>query len=83
MIHIFGTDDVFKQIPSQLACLRVAEERNRVIDRIDHIVLTTRDTDNDNDIDDDDLVGAAIYLASDASRFMTSRSVFVDGGMLR
>jgi NAD(P)-dependent dehydrogenase (short-subunit alcohol dehydrogenase family) len=31
----------------------------------------------------DDLVGAAIYLASDASRFMTSRSVFVDGGMLR
>jgi NAD(P)-dependent dehydrogenase (short-subunit alcohol dehydrogenase family) len=31
----------------------------------------------------DDLVGAAIYLASDASKFMTSRSVFVDGGMLR
>ena len=31
----------------------------------------------------DDLVGAAIYLASDASGFMTSRSVFVDGGMLR
>jgi len=31
----------------------------------------------------EDLVGAAIYLASDASKFMTSRSVFVDGGMLR
>jgi NAD(P)-dependent dehydrogenase (short-subunit alcohol dehydrogenase family) len=31
----------------------------------------------------DDLVGAAIFLASDASKFMTSRSVFIDGGMLR
>ena len=31
----------------------------------------------------DDLVGAAIYLASDASRFMTARAMYVDGGMLR
>jgi NAD(P)-dependent dehydrogenase (short-subunit alcohol dehydrogenase family) len=31
----------------------------------------------------DDLVGAAVFLASGASRFTTGRSLFVDGGMLR
>ncbi len=30
----------------------------------------------------EDLVGAAVFLAGDASRFMTGRSLFVDGGML-
>jgi len=30
-----------------------------------------------------DLVGGCLFLASDASRFMTGRSLFVDGGMLR
>jgi len=29
-----------------------------------------------------DLVGAAVFLASDASAFMTGRAVFIDGGML-
>ncbi len=31
----------------------------------------------------DDLVGAAVFLAGDASAFMSGRPVFVDGGMLR
>lgn len=31
----------------------------------------------------DDLVGAAVFLASEASAFMSGRPVFVDGGMLR
>jgi NAD(P)-dependent dehydrogenase (short-subunit alcohol dehydrogenase family) len=30
----------------------------------------------------EDLVGTAIYLASDASSFMTGRSVYVDGGLM-
>jgi NAD(P)-dependent dehydrogenase (short-subunit alcohol dehydrogenase family) len=30
-----------------------------------------------------DLVGAVVFLASDASAFMTGRSVFLDGGMLQ
>ena len=31
----------------------------------------------------EDLVGAAIYLASDASSFVTGQTIFVDGGSLR
>ncbi|MCB0997047.1 MAG: SDR family oxidoreductase, partial [Acidimicrobiales bacterium] len=31
----------------------------------------------------DDVVGAAIYLAGDASSFVTGRAMFVDGGLLR
>ncbi len=30
----------------------------------------------------EDLVGAVLFLASDASAFMTGRSLFLDGGML-
>jgi gluconate 5-dehydrogenase len=29
-----------------------------------------------------DLVGAAVFLASDASAFMTGRALYMDGGML-
>jgi NAD(P)-dependent dehydrogenase (short-subunit alcohol dehydrogenase family) len=33
--------------------------------------------------DPEDLVGAAVFLAGDASAYMTGRSVFVDGGRMR
>jgi NAD(P)-dependent dehydrogenase (short-subunit alcohol dehydrogenase family) len=32
--------------------------------------------------DPEDLVGAVLFLATDASAFMTGRSLFLDGGML-
>lgn len=56
---------------------RNAADRERFIDEMGEATLVGRIA------TPDDLVGAAIFLASDASTFMTGRSLFLDGGVLQ